>query len=151
MKKVAIALGALAALAVTTTAALADGAKNFNDPRATSRAFGGTYAPNARLVAVIRGSTVYQSKAVASYTHPTTGVYCIVAKSSLLNPNNSVGVATVEWGHSSGFDLLAYWWDTMPSGSFDCPANNWEVRTYDFAAGGSPVLSDDVAFILTVP
>jgi hypothetical protein len=80
-------------------------------------------------------------------TRPSTGVYCVTAPSGQ-NPATAAVEVTVEWGNSSGFDLLAYWW--KGAAHAPCAANQFHVRTYDFAAGGAPVLSNDVSFVIAV-
>ena len=77
-------------------------------------------------------------------TRPSTGVYCVTPPAGL-NPANTGIQLTVEWGNSFGFDLLAYWWK---GGRRLAPRAQYHVRTYQFAAGGTPVLSDDVAFMI---
>jgi hypothetical protein len=92
-------------------------------------------------------NTIIRSTNVSSVTNPSTGIFCIT-------PTVAVNAATVypmlsiEWGDSSGFALLAYWKDTTIF--TDCSAGQLEVTTYDFNAGGTPVLSQKVAFDLVV-
>jgi hypothetical protein len=74
-----------------------------------------------------------------------TGVYCLTVAG--VNPTTAAAIVTVEWGASSGFDLLAYWY----KGAGTCAVGQFEVRTYDFAAGGAPVLSNDVEFLVVIP
>lgn len=97
---------------------------------------------------VTAGSSSFaRSKGFATITHPSTGVYCL-AGSSGVSPGGSAVMVTVEWGSSSGFDLLAYPVD-IP---FNCPANTFEVRTYKFGASpASPALSDLIAFYIFIP
>jgi hypothetical protein len=77
-------------------------------------------------------------------TRPSTGIYCITPPAGL-NPANTGLQVTVEWGNSLGFDLLAYW---FKGGTTPCTAAQYHVRTYQFAAGGAPVLSDNVSFMV---
>lgn len=90
------------------------------------------------------------SKNLAAFSHPSTGVYCFTPSkaSGLLKPEvreASYPTVQVEWGSSSGYDLLAH----VLRGTFDCPAEAIEVRTYRLP-GGVATLSDDVAFYLKV-
>ena len=57
-------------------------------------------------------------------------------------------MVSIEWAESMGYALLAYWQDV--SAFTDCPAGALEVRTYDFNAGGYPVVSANVAFDLLI-
>ena len=75
---------------------------------------------------------------------PSTGVYCLSVDEA--DPATQPAVVTVEWGQSSGSDLLAFWFRE----GGDCEASEYEVRTYDFG-GGSPVLTNDVAFMILIP
>jgi hypothetical protein len=89
--------------------------------------------------------TVY-SKGTWSVTRPSVGVYCLTPPAGV-SPSNTPAYVTVEWGESSGFDLLAYW---VKLNTFQCAANQYAVRTYRFP-GGAPALSNNVAFTLLVP
>jgi hypothetical protein len=89
------------------------------------------------------------SKNLAAFSSPETGVYCFTpSKAAGLSGDKLLAAyptVDIEWGSSSGSDLLAY----VYRGAGSCPAGSIEVRTYDFA-GGSPTLTDDVAFYLKV-
>jgi hypothetical protein len=74
-----------------------------------------------------------------------TGVYCLTPASGISVAHASP-IASVEWGSSSGFDLLV----EPLSEAFECPETTLEVRTYDFA-GGTVALSNDVSFTVLLP
>ncbi len=74
-----------------------------------------------------------------------TGVYCLTVAG--VSPATDAAIVNVEWGQSLGFDLLAYWVQTP----FQCAAGQYEIRTYQFAAGGTPVLSNNVQFLVVIP
>ena len=74
-----------------------------------------------------------------------TGVYCMTVTGASIT--TEVLIPSVEWGASLGFDLLAYALRTP----FQCPAGSFEVRTYQFAAGGTPVLSNQIEFLAYIP
>jgi hypothetical protein len=105
-------------------------------------------AAYARLVGLISASAtnfVVRGLGLKEVTHPSEGVWCIKRKSTW-GISKIVPSVTVEWGHSTGLALMAFYVD----GVFSCPAGNIEVRTYDFGTG-TPVLSDNVAFTIVVP
>jgi hypothetical protein len=78
-----------------------------------------------------------------------TGIYCLTPSGGVTEAGSAPSV-TVEWGQSSGNNLSAYWRE-HPLGN-SCPSTSqFEVRTYTFAAGGSNVLSNSVAFTIVVP
>ncbi len=74
-----------------------------------------------------------------------TGVYCLTPASGISVAHASP-IASVEWGSSTGFDLLV----EPLSEAFECPETTLEVRTYDFA-GGTVALSNDVSFTVLLP
>jgi hypothetical protein len=76
------------------------------------------------------------------------GVFCLAAEGidARVNP----AIVTVEWGLSSGFDLLAYWWSGSEGQTTECNPEEYEVLTYKFP-GGVPTLSDSVEFLITIP
>jgi hypothetical protein len=78
---------------------------------------------------------------------PSTGIYCITPPAGI-SAADTPAIISIEWGNSLGFDLLAYWYKGSPA---PCTAGQYHVRTYDFAAGGSPVLSNDVSFAILIP
>jgi len=86
------------------------------------------------------------SKGTWAVTRPSTGVYCLTPPAGV-SPSNAPAYVTVEWGDSSGFDLLAYW---VKLNTFQCAAGQYAVRTYRFP-GGVAALSSTVAFTLLVP
>lgn len=93
------------------------------------------------------------SKGFSSFSHPTTGVYCLTLASGV--QLKTAPLVSIEWGASLGVVLFAQW----NSDNTTCGAatNVIEVRTYkgDTAGVGSsyqiPVLSDRVAFVVLVP
>ena len=104
----------------------------------TPKALGGATCGKARLCAFIgQGGTVFRSKNVALVTNPSAGVYCITPNAGVLNIATIVPSVTVEWGTSSGSDLLAFWRD----GVFSCPFGAIEVRTYNLAGDLNPSVS----------
>lgn len=89
------------------------------------------------------------SKNLAAFSNPETGVYCFTpSKAAGLTAEKLLAAyptVDIEWGYSSGSDLLAY----VVHGLNDCPSGSIEVRTYNFP-GGSATLTDSVAFYLKV-
>jgi hypothetical protein len=102
------------------------------------------FGTEAILALEQEGSVTIRSKGVASVTNPATGEYC-VTPSSKLDFSAIYPVVTIDWGASSGTQLLAFW-DSNDNG---CSSAEIEVRTYDFSSG-TPILFDHVAFVLTV-
>ena len=90
-----------------------------------------------------RGIGTDRSKNVSDFQHPSTEIYCM-KPSITVDFSQDEPQVSIEWGYSSGFALQAYWIDV--SVYTDCPSGYLEVTTYDFNAGGYPVLSDNVAF-----
>lgn len=89
-----------------------------------------------------------RTKGFASVTQAATGVFCLNFTSASLSAATAPVIVTPEWDSSLGFDLLAY----HSAGAFECPAGtDVGVRTYQFAAGGAPVLSNNVDFYVWVP
>jgi hypothetical protein len=88
------------------------------------------------------------SKNLMAFSHPATGVYCFTpSKAAGLSGDKllaSYPTVEIEWGSSSGSELLAY----VNRGEHNCPAGSIEVRTYSFSGGLN--LSDSVAFYLKV-
>jgi hypothetical protein len=72
---------------------------------------------------------------------PQTGVYCLTPDPSI-DVSTAVTMVTVEWYHSSGYDLLAQ--VSLPVNV--CPAGTFEVKTYDTAG----TASSSVAFVFMV-
>ena len=132
----ALTLGTV--LTVAQVAAAGGETNNGSVPPITSKALGGATCGKTRLCAFIgQGGTVFRSKNVALVTNPSTGVYCITPNAGVLNVATIVPSVTVEWGTSSGSDLLAFW----RNGVFSCPFGTIEVRTYDLASNLSPRVS----------
>jgi hypothetical protein len=108
----------------------------------------GAAQSTARLTALIgQNGVVIRSKNVASVTNPSTGITCIrPAAGSGISIGRIVPSVNVEWGWSSGNDLVAYYFSNEPTFFTDCPRGHIEVRTYDFAGN----LSSRVAFTIVV-
>ena len=71
------------------------------------------------------------------------GVYCWTPKPGRVSiPSTDPPTITPEYYSSNNYDLLAYW----GASSSECGDGDYEVRTYAFAGGGQPVLSDQVRF-----
>lgn len=104
----------------------------------------------SRLAAYVKPAGMVRAKGVAALTHPSVGIYCIKPSSTFINIKNVVPIVSVEWGHSSGSALLAYYFDYTQFSGGDCPVGYLEVQTYNFGTG-TPVLDDTVAFTIIVP
>jgi hypothetical protein len=57
-------------------------------------------------------------------------------------------LVSIEWLTSYGNALLAFWQDVTITS--DCPTGYFEVKTYDFNAGGTPVASENVSFYFAI-
>lgn len=103
---------------------------------------------DGRAWAYVEGGTTFtRSKGFTGLTHPAVGLYCLTPSPGVA-PRTSTAVVTIDWGSSSGHDLLAFSNDLAPN----CPAGTFEVRTYKFGANpANPALSDAVAFYIFVP
>lgn len=138
-------LALLGAVALAVPAA----AENYNGGNAfPTEASGAAQSPSARLTALIApGGNLIRSKNVANVTNPAVGITCIRPTPGRgISVGRIVPAVSVEWGWSSGNDLVAYYFSNEPSFFTDCPAGYIEVRTYDF--DGNP--SDRVAFTIVV-
>ena len=102
----------------------------------------------ARLTALVApGGNLVRSKNVAAVTNPSTGIVCIrPTPGKGINIARIVPSVTVEWGWSSGNNLVAYYFSNEPGFFTDCPSGYIEVRTYNFAGQ----LSNSVAFTIVV-
>jgi hypothetical protein len=107
----------------------------------------------ARAVASIgQGGAFLGGQGIASVSHPSTGVTCIQ-----LNKKTSrrVVFTSINWDASLGVALFAQW---SPSNNF-CGGDEKtvEIQTYKADAAGvgsalqTPVLSDQVAFVMFIP
>jgi len=92
-----------------------------------------------------RGIASDRKKNVSAFSNPSTGIYCITP-SIAINTAKDYPVVSIEWGTSLGYALLAYWYGSAA----DCPTGALEVQTYDFNAGGYPVVSANVSFDLLI-
>jgi hypothetical protein len=112
-------------------------------------------APANRAYAMVSQSATFVASTTKNFTsvsRPSTGIYCLTPAPGISNAQPAV--VTVEWGLSSGFDLLAYNWGFGASGQSGspCSAGQFHVRTYRFGANpASPALSNNVAFQILVP
>ena len=89
-------------------------------------------------------SEVYVTRRVPGVRKVENGVYCLeVTAASGIDPETAISVVSVNYGFSSGSDLLAFW--NQPD---SCDANEIQVHTYKFDGGLLP--SNDVAFSVAV-
>ncbi len=141
---VVFALGAIAVSSMVAT-----GAARRNAPSAsTHRALGGANVKYARIAAVVdQGGAVIRSKGISGVTHPDVGIYCVAVKDTSLKVRQFVPMVTVEWGNSSGDDLMANYY----ADGADCPAKNVEIQTFSEPTAGTWDVSDSVAFAVVVP
>lgn len=110
-----------------------------------------TTAGNGTIAQGYYSDPSFEADGFSTFSNPSTGVYCLGLDPTLgVDISNVIAQVTVEWGSSSGSDLLAYWY----RGAGSCPADNIEVKTYDFASSGGNLTgvqaSSDVAFVVTV-
>jgi hypothetical protein len=106
------------------------------------------YETHARVAYLYtRGEEIDRHKHVDSFQHPSTGVYCI-HPSIPVNLSHLFPNVTVEYNYSVATAMLAYFRDV--DAFSNCPFGYLEVDTYDFDAGGAPVLSNKVAFDITL-
>jgi hypothetical protein len=143
---VAVALAATPAMAEQTNAG--PGSKAFSGPS------GDLFGPYAQAQAYIGQScTVVANKNFTSVVHKATGVCCLTLAPGI--QLSTTPVVTVEFGRSLGVALFAQY----NNANMTCGpgANVIEVRTYKGDVGGvgsalqTPVLSNSVAFFVTVP
>lgn len=105
---------------------------------------------HARAAAVVdAGGTFVGVKGFDRITHPQVGIYCLRLSDRTLNAARLAPMVTVEWGNSSGDDLLANWYRAGP----ECPNTGryLEILTFDEAVAGTWGFSDDVGFAVVVP
>jgi hypothetical protein len=100
-------------------------------------------AGSARAWAVVdnSGPTISSSKLITAVASPIAGTYCLTPDPSI-DATTAATMVTVEWYHSSGFDLLAQ--VVLPVS--DCPVGTFEVKTYDTAG----TVSTNIAFVFMV-
>jgi hypothetical protein len=135
----------LLAFSVPSFAQTNNAAQAGNSVQAAPEAGFGTTAKVA--YSYTRGYGTDRKVRVSKFYSPSTGIYCI-APSVPLNLKAIEPTVSIEWGYSSGYALLAYWIDT--SVYTNCSTGELEVTTYDFNAGGYPVISSNVAFNLVI-
>jgi hypothetical protein len=112
----------------------------------------GAAGAGARAYAFVDdGSVAFVAGHVLNFsavTRPSTGIYCLTPSGGV-SQTNAVPSVSVEWGFSSGSNLIAYWRE-HPAGN-SCPnVNDFEVRTYD-TTGGNNVLANNISFTIVVP
>jgi hypothetical protein len=169
VKRYSLALAITALIAIVASATLSRTALGYglfgygghNAPQYAAPLVGTTnpyVSPYARAIALVFRAPfrVIGSKGFGAISNPKTGIYCLT-----LGPGTqftgTAPLVSVEWGNSLGVVLFAQW----DQANVDCGGgsltNVIEVRTYkgDTAGVGSgyqtPVLSNDVAFVVYVP
>ncbi len=90
------------------------------------------------------GPTLIRSKNFTALSHPSAGSYCLTPAAGIA-VRGTAQLVTIDWGTSSGSDLLAFANDAAPN----CSGGDVEVRTYQFLSG--LVLSNNVSFYLVLP
>lgn len=145
---------ALALAAVTPALAQRSNAPRSVSPGAVIGA-GPTYlAPYVQAEALVQDAAVTGWKGFKTFSHPTTGIYCLTLGS--VSNLKSAPLVSIEWGYSLGVALFAQWYQ----GATDCggtSTNVIEIQTYKADSGGvgsslqTPVLSDEVAFVVMLP
>jgi hypothetical protein len=90
-----------------------------------------------------------RTKGFSAVDLSSTGVYCLTFAPGV-STAASAPIVGVEWAHSGGDNLAAYWRDTEDGNNCD-PATQLEVQTYKFTAGGDNAASNSVAFTVLVP
>jgi hypothetical protein len=129
-----------------------------NAPRALSPNVGTAisyFSPYAQAIALVQSQTLRGRKGIDSFTHPTTGIYCLHLAN--IQSANTAPVVSIEWGSSLGVVLFAQWDQSNGDCGGSSTSGMIEVRTYkgDTAGVGSPyqipVLSNSVAFVVLVP
>lgn len=105
----------------------------------------GPAGAGARMRAVVEDGdppTFSFNEGFSSVTNPIEGTYCLTP-STPIDVTQNPGVVSVEWYHSSGFNLLAQ--VVIPVS--DCPDGDYEVKTY-FTDSTE---TNDISFVLVVP
>jgi hypothetical protein len=92
-------------------------------------------------------NTDFPHRGFVSATREGEGSYCLTPEAGGVDPTEDPPAVTVEYSASNDADLLAFW----NKGATDCDEGEYQVLTFDFAAGGQPVLTDDVEFMIVVP
>lgn len=109
-------------------------------------------AGSARAYATVdRGPVLDLTRSLGftSVSTPGTGAHCLVLDAAAgIDLATASVLVTVKWNGSIGNDLLAFW---SSSDAFACAPGELEIRTFDFEAGGPPVPSDDVGFVVLIP
>jgi hypothetical protein len=102
-------------------------------------------APGTALAYALmnRSGTLQHVRNFSGYTNPATGEYCLVPSGGVTPAASPVALVSVEYESSATAALAAF----VLEGAPDCPAGNYEVRTYNF----SSTLSSNVAFYIVVP
>ena len=119
----------------------------------TNGRFAPKFIPNGfagpRAFAAVTNETVEfipgsERRGISGVRRPFEGVYCLaVTAASGIDPATATPIISVNYGFSSGADLLAFW--NQPD---TCDADELEVQTYKFSGGLLP--SNEVAFSVAV-
>jgi hypothetical protein len=159
MSKTFVAIAAAGALIAASAVmpALADSNVPLSPQEALQESAGAPdlYSPYAQAIAYVgQSGLLIRAKGFSAHTHHAPGINCFtLAAGTQLQTAPQV---SVEWGRSLGVVLFAQW----DQANVSCPgatASTIEVRTYkgDLTGVGSgyktPVLSDQVAFVVYVP
>jgi hypothetical protein len=141
---------ALTAAATLTTASFAGEANNGPAGGVFPLKGSGGFTTKAALAVFLSPITPSVDRAVGvkSATNPGTGIFCFLPFKKM-DVTKIYPQVTVEWGWSHGNSLLAFYRD-VSTHPWNCPAGQIEIDTFDFNAGGTPVPSQNVAFVLVV-
>jgi hypothetical protein len=116
----------------------------------TPQAVVAAVAPNAQLVALVRGGgQIIMQKNVDSVSNPATGIYCIrPAAAAAINVDRSIVTLTPEFFYSNLNEIKVQW---AKKGS-PCPAGRFAVYTMaDANLDGRYTFSNAVGFSMLVP
>ena len=102
-------------------------------------------AGGVRMRAIVEDGdppTMSFNEGFSGVTNPVVGTYCLTP-STPIDVTQNPGVVSVEWYHSSGYNLLAE--VVIPVD--ECPEGDYEVKTY-FTDGTE---TNEISFVLIVP
>jgi hypothetical protein len=153
--KVRLTLGASTIAAISVLVALfafgsTAGASHFRGNGAAKASFTTTVLQNSAVAAAVvcpadncdpNGAFLANNGGFLQLTHPSTGHYCLRGKG--IRSSNRTASVTVEYGYSSGQQLLA----TTRWAASSCPQYWFEVDTIDT---GLNAFADTVAFSIVV-
>ena len=116
-----------------------------NAPLAEGAAAEAGVQSTARLAGIFGSSCEkIRTRGVGLVKHPATGICCIKPKARThLDVTRIVPIVTVDWGQSSGNDLMAFFSSELS----ECTAGYIEIRRYDLTG----TLTDRAGFTVTVP